>query len=165
MLQDKAENTIFRWLSKIEELIVGLLLSSILLFSLMQIVLRNFFDYGIIWSDSLLRILVLWLGLTGAILASKYGKQINIDILSQFVPNKNKHYIKKITDLFAAIICFVISFYSLQFVVLEYESGSYAFESIPAWITEAIIPLGFLNLGTKYLLSIFIINKIPSNVE
>ena len=39
-----------------------------------QIFLRNFFDTGIVWADSALRILVLWIGMIGAMFASRNKK-------------------------------------------------------------------------------------------
>ncbi len=135
-------------------------MSGILIFSLVQIILRNFFDSGIIWGDSLLRILVLWLGLAGAILASRSGKQISIDIISQFVPDKFKFFVKKITFFFAALICLIISYYSLLFVNLEYQDSTIVFENVPAWLTESVIPFSFAVLGIKYLVQILNKNKL-----
>ena len=147
------------WLNRIEDIIVTTLLSSILLFAIVQILLRNLFDSGFIWGDSLLRILVLWLGLAGAILACRKDKQISIDVLYQFVPDKYKLIIQKISFLFAAVICMTISYYSLLFVIIEYQDATIAFEKIPAWITESIIPFGFSVMGLKYFVKILNKNK------
>ena len=143
----------------LEDIIVSLILLTMMLFSLYQIIMRNFLDSGFIWGDSFLRILVLWLGLAGAILASRKGKQLSIDVLSQFIPYPYKLYIKKINLLFAAIICFIISYYSCLFVYLEYEDATIAFENVPAWVTEVIIPVGFLIMGLKYTAQIMNENK------
>ena len=147
-------NKILNALHLIEDVIAGGLLLIIMLFALYQIILRNLLDSGFIWGDSFLRVLVLWLGLVGAILASRKGKQISIDVLSQFIPVPYKNYIKRINFMFAALVCFTISYYSGQFVYLEYQDNTIAFESIPAWLTEVIIPVGFSIMGIKYLAQI-----------
>ncbi len=165
MQKYKTQRTIIFWLHRIEDIIVTFLLSSILIFAVTQIILRNFFESGIIWADSLLRILVLWLALAGAILASRQGKQINIDIFSQFIPDAYKHYIEKLNFLFASAICLLISYYSFQFVSLEYETGGYAFAEVPAWIAEAVIPLGFAIMGVRYLAQTLMHNKKSSTPE
>lgn len=154
MYQDNNKNTFLVYLYRIEDIIVSLLLSFIIIFSLYQIILRNFFDSGYVWGESLLRILVLWLGLVGAILASRKGKQISIDVLSQFIPDNYKNFIRKLNFLFAALICLIISYYSMKFVNLEYQDGTIAFEMVPAWLTESIIPLGFFIMGIRYLAQI-----------
>lgn len=150
MQQDNKESIIVVWLYRLEDTIIGVLLSGILIFALTQIVLRNFFDTGIIWGDSLLRVLVLWLGLIGANLASRQGKQISIDVLSKFIPHTYKLIFKRLNLLFALIICLIVSYFSMQFVIFEYESKSYAFEQVPSWITEVIIPVSFLIMAIRY---------------
>ena len=47
-------------------LLVGLL-GFLILFSFVQIVLRNVFSIGVTWGDGLTRIIVLWLALLGAL--------------------------------------------------------------------------------------------------
>jgi len=59
--QSSSQNSKFIiWLYRIEDLIVSFILFSILFFAVLQIILRNVFENGLIWGDSLLRILVLW---------------------------------------------------------------------------------------------------------
>ncbi|MCW9046435.1 MAG: TRAP transporter small permease [Gammaproteobacteria bacterium] len=125
-----------------------------IIFSIYQIFMRNFMDSGFIWGDHFLRILVLWLGLVGAILASRKGKQIRIDVLSQFIPTPYRRYIEKFNLIFSAVICLLISYYSYLFVYLEYNDATIAFESIPAWITQAIIPVAFFIMSLKYIVQI-----------
>lgn len=160
MKQSKIYNhKLLFWIDRIENFIVSLLLFSILLFALSQIVLRNVFGSGLIWGDSLLRISVLWLGLIGAIIASRHGKQISIDVLTQFLSNRSKQIIEKINFLLSASICLLVSYYSAKFVYLEYQDSSIAFANIPAWVTEIIIPISFLVMGFKYLAQLIIKNK------
>lgn len=148
-------NKIIMYLHRIEDAIVGLLLISLLSFSLLQIILRNFFNSGFVWGDSFLRVLVLWLCLAGAILASRKGKQINIDVLSQLISSPYKEHVKKINLIFTAIVCLIISYYSFLFVQLEYKDATIAFEQVPAWLTESIIPVGFFVMGIKYIFKVF----------
>lgn len=156
MQQDKAKNKIIVWLNRLEDNIVILLLTSILIFAVTQVLLRNLFDSGIVWGENLLRILVLWLGLAGAIVASRQGKQIRIDVLSQFLSDKNKLHIKRLSLLFTATVCLIVSFYSFEFTLLEYEAGSYAFEKVPSWLTIIIIPISFAIMSVKYLIKMFV---------
>ena len=54
----------------IEDSILALLLFGMIVLSTSQIFLRNIFDSGIIWADPLLRVMVLWIGLLGALAAT-----------------------------------------------------------------------------------------------
>ena len=155
MNQNKIFNDLISYLTKIENLVVYFLLSNILILSILQIISRNIFDSGFVWADNVLRVLVLWLGLAGAILASREKKHIKIDILSKRFSKKYQYNIKKIGLIFSGSICLMVSLYSFQFVLLEYKDSIYAFENIPAWMTEIIIPFSFLIMGIRFIVESF----------
>lgn len=115
-----------------------------------QIVLRNFFEGGIFWADSALRIMVLWIGMLGAMYASRHRKHIRIDILSRYLPDKIKKPTWRVTEFISAIVCMIAAYYSLNFVLFEYEDGLLAFASVPVWLCETIIPLAFLIMSLRY---------------
>lgn len=139
-------------LQKIEDsLLVGMLLLMILM-AVLQIFMRNLFDSGILWGDSLVKVLVLWIGLMGAMIASRNNHHITIDVISKFLPEK----IKKITDfsisVFTSLVCGVMAYYSLNFVIAEKHDGFTAFANIPAWACESIIPIAFAIISFRYIL-------------
>lgn len=135
----------------IEDGIVAIILSSILLLSLYQIILRNFFNEGIIWGDGLVKVLVLWLGMAGAMVATRKGKQIRIDIFGNILNYKLRTYLNKVNLFFASLACLIVAYYSLQFTLLEYSYSSKAFGIIPSWITTIIIPIAFSVMALRYL--------------
>ena len=143
-----------RLIHLLEDGLLVFTLGAMILLALSQIVLRNFFDSGIEWSDPLLRVMVMWLGLLGAIAATKQNNHISIDVVSRLLPNKGKVISAVIANLFSAIICAIVSYYALQFVLMEYEDGMMAFSGIPAWLCESIIPVGFGLMALRFLLNI-----------
>ncbi len=122
-----------------------------IIMAVVQIVMRNLFSSGIIWADSFVRITVLWLTLVGAMVASRNGKHIAIDGLLQTLNEDLQLWVRRFTDTFAAIVCLVVMYFSFVFVRLEYEDGGLAFENIPVWLCESIIPFAFLVIGLRYL--------------
>ncbi|MBW1607045.1 MAG: TRAP transporter small permease subunit [Deltaproteobacteria bacterium] len=143
-----------------DSILVGLLLLMITM-AVLQIFLRNLFDTGIVWSDVLVRILVLWVGLLGAMVASRQGNHINIDILDRFLPERAKVVVSFVVEVFTAFICAIVAYYSLQFVQMEFADGGMAFAKVPVWLCEAIIPFAFLVIAIRYvLLSIINLKKI-----
>lgn len=134
-----------------DSILVGLLLLMITM-AVLQILLRNLFDTGIVWSDILVRILVLWVGLAGAMVASRKGNHINIDIMDRFLPERAKVIVNFVVELFTAFICAVVAYYSLQFVQMEFADGGMAFAKVPAWLCEAIIPFAFAVIAIRYIL-------------
>ena len=83
-----------------------------LIVAIMQIVLRNFFDAGVFWAESFLRILVLWVAMLGAMVATRESNHISIDALSRFLGPQLRKLTRLATHLFSAGICAVVAYYS-----------------------------------------------------
>jgi TRAP-type C4-dicarboxylate transport system permease small subunit len=130
-------------ISRVEQLLLAIMLSLMILVAVLQIVLRNFFATGLSWGDPLVRYLVLWAGFTGAALATKEGKHINIDVFSHWVPGRGYTIIQFITNLFSSFVCGLLTLAALTFVKNEAQIGGTAFFDIPVWIPETIIPVSF----------------------
>ncbi|MBC8434500.1 MAG: TRAP transporter small permease [Desulfobacterales bacterium] len=137
-----------------DSILVGLLLLMIGL-AVTQIFLRNLFDSGIVWSDILVRILVLWVGLLGAMVASRQGNHINVDILDRYLPERAKPLVSTVVQLFTALICTVAAYFSLLFVQVEYADGGTLFAQVPAWVCESIIPFAFAVIAVRYFMLSF----------
>ena len=110
---------LLRLLHGLEDGLLYLLVAALLGLSVYQIVLRNVFDSGLYWADPLLRVVVLWLALVGAMIASREGGHIKIDVLSHYMSGRTLSLSKIATALFSAIICFIAAYYGYLFVVEE----------------------------------------------
>lgn len=137
-----------------------LILSGMILLAASQIILRNFFGFGFIWADELLRMLVLWIAVAGAVAASRTDKHINIAVLDRFLSAKVGHVVKVIVDLFTAAICLVVTWYSINFVQTSYEYQDVLLGNVPAWILQLVMPVGFGLISWRYLL--FALKRLPS---
>jgi TRAP-type C4-dicarboxylate transport system permease small subunit len=159
MNNDKAASILHRIHSALvhmENWILVSILFSMIFIAVMQILLRNFFGFGIIWAETLVRALVLWTALVGAMVATRQGKHINIDIITRLVSQKGKAVINALANLFTATICTIVMYYSVVFVMVEYEDGSVAFANVPNWLCESIIPFAFLIMGGRYFIAFFV---------
>ena len=147
---------IYRFLLRFEESLLVIILLCTIIFAVIQILLRNFLHSGIPWGDSLVRILVLWLGLIGAMIASRNHRHIKIDILSRHLNPINQIRLRRFTDIITSSVCFIVAWYAYVFVTIEFEDGMIAFEEVPVWVTEVIIPFAFFTMAVRYLLSAFL---------
>ena len=138
-----------------DSLLIGLLLLMVGM-AITQILLRNLFDSGIVWGDVLVRVLVLWIGMVGAMVAARRGDHISIDVVTRYLPGSIKHLATAITEFGAAVICAIVAYFSLQFVIFEYQDGATAFAGVPVWICEAIIPIAFAVIALRYFLLCFV---------
>lgn len=141
-----------------ENTFLCLLLGAMIAIGAMQIVQRNFLSTSFPWSDELLRLLVLWLGLAGAVAASRDDKQITIDILSRFLSEQNNLRLRVALNLFTAVVCAVLAWYGSRFVQMEREFASVVLTGLPAWIFQSIIPAAFALICYRY--SIFFARDI-----
>ncbi len=145
-----------RILYRIEDTMLAGLLLIMIGMSVAQIFLRNLFESGISWGDVLVRILVLWIGLLGAMAASRQNRHISIDLLTRYLPERFRIFVNSMTAFFTAILCSIVTYHGFRFVIMEWESGSKAFAQVPVWICEAVIPFAFFVIGLRYFISAII---------
>ena len=132
-----------RILYKIEFGLLVLFLGSMVLLAFTQVVLRNFFETGFVWADTIVRHLVLWAGFMGAALATSEERHISIDALTKFFSPRVKHLAQIGTSLFAVVVCYYLGAASWTFLVAEKASGSEIALSIPTWVALLVIPIGY----------------------
>lgn len=135
-----------------EDVVLVLILGSMILLAAAQIVMRNFLNVGIIWGDEMLRMLVLWIAVAGAVAASRTDKHINIAILDRFLPERAGHAVKIVLHAFTAAVCGAVSWFSVQFVLTSREYGDVILGSVPAWLPQLVLPVGFGLICYRYVL-------------
>ncbi len=139
----------------IEESLLALMLGLMIILATTQIVMRNLWGAGIDWSDPLLRVLVLWLGLLGAMAATRDGNHIKIDLLSKLLPASAARFLTPLTNFVSATICAIVCYHAARFVIMERADGAIAFATVPAWLCEVIIPIGFGLMALRFLANTF----------
>jgi TRAP-type C4-dicarboxylate transport system permease small subunit len=141
-----------RALHRIEDALLAVLLLAMILLAPLQIVLHDVFDSGITWIDPLLRVLVLWVGMLGALAASRDGRHITIDVLSRLLPARARAATDALTSLFATAVSGLVAWHAARFVLTEYSFESTAFSGLPAWALQSILPFAFGMIALRYLL-------------
>ncbi len=138
--------------NRIEDWLLISMLAAMVILAVTQIAYRNVSGGGVAWIDPLLRMLVLWVALSGAVIASRTDNHIRIDFFAKYISGKYYFYIKRIVHAYCVVICAVIAWHSVNFVQMDYEYETEAFAGIPAWITELIIPAAFGLMAFRYFL-------------
>lgn len=132
-----------------DALLVGMLAVMVLLAGL-QILARNLLGEGLIWSDQLLRILVLWVGLLGALAASRDNNHIVIDLVPKLLPAKAKRGIEIVIFAFTSAVSALVAWHAARFVIEEYAYSQPLLGPVPGWVFQTIIPLGFALIAWRY---------------
>ena len=141
---------VLRW---IEDGILAVLVLALVILAGAQIVLRDLFHTGISWADPVMRDLVLWTGMLGALAAVRDDKHIALDVLQRFLPPLAQRIARGVTLLFAAGICGALAWYC--WVMLQNDLGTAANGSLPAWLPEAVLPLAFGLMSLRFVLRAF----------
>jgi TRAP-type C4-dicarboxylate transport system permease small subunit len=139
-------------LHRAEDALLVLLLSTMMVLASTQILLRNLFDSGFVWIDPLLRVLVLWLGLIGATVATRNNRHIRIDLLTKFFRRNTHRLIQSIIGQISAWTCLVVAWYGFKWIQMDYADGLTSYVGVPAWTLEVIIPATFALIGLRYLI-------------
>jgi TRAP-type C4-dicarboxylate transport system permease small subunit len=140
----------------LENALLVLLLTAMIALAGSQIVLRNLFDSGISWGDPLLRVLVLWVGMLGAMIATQQDKHIRIDLLSRYLSPAWRDRTARLNHLFSAVVCGLLSWHSGRFVYFEWQDGNILVQNIPTWVAESILPFGFAVMALRFALALLL---------
>ena len=135
---------------KVEDWILVVAIAAVVVLSAVQIFLRNLFESGIAWIPPLLGVLILWVGLLGAMVATRQHAHIKINILSSFLPKHLNTILQIVVNLFSALVLFAVAYYAIEFVKLDLESPTMAFGNVPVWVTETILPISFGLMGLRF---------------
>lgn len=144
----------FRIIRRIEDALLALLLTAMIVAAAAQVVMRNVFESGIYWNDSLVRIMVLWVAMVGAMVASRTDNHIRIDLASRFVSDRYKPYLSRLTSLFTCVVLCLFTWASFEFVRYEYIDQTIAFAKVPAWVCEVVMPIGGAVMALRYALHV-----------
>lgn len=139
-------------LAKIENAILILFLSAMMLLSFAQVVLRNFFQWGFVWGDSFLRYLVFFIGLLAASLATRDEKHINIDAFAKILSPKAKEIAAVLTNLFAATVTFFLTRASINFIDVGLDPADTMFLGLPIRYAGLVIVICFAMMTFRFVL-------------
>ena len=131
------------------------ILLGMLLITVGQIFLRNFFGINLNIAAEIARQGVVWLTFTGGILTTLAGKHIAIDLMSRLLHGKIQKILFITVNIIAAAVCSFLTYFSVNFLKFEIEFASKIADKIPAWTFQVIIPIGFAFMAISFLLNTF----------
>jgi len=143
-----------RLLAHLEEAVLLLLIAAMIVLACLQIVLRDVWGGGLSWADPLLRVMVLWAGLLGAVVATRMDKHIAIDLASHLVSKPIFRWLRVLRHFFATGVCVVLTWVAVAFVRQEaLQGGGQEMAGLASWQLNLIFPLAFAGIACRFLLS------------
>ncbi len=142
-------DTVGRW---IEDLLLSGLLVALIGIATWQIVGRNLLGTSLVTGDELLRIMVLWLTLVGAMAASRADKHIAISLLDRYLTGWQLNGVRFLSHAFTAVVCGFIAWYAWAFVQTSREFEDTLLGDTPAWWLQLPMPIGFAIMAYRHTL-------------
>ncbi len=139
-----------------ELLFITLLLCTLVVLGAVQIFLRNAFHSGLLWADPMMRHIVLWLGATGAALASARMRHISVDVFTRLLPASWRPARRTLVYGATAVAAYLLAIAALRLVVDERTFSEVAFLGVKTWVAQLILPATFFVIAYRTVLAIFL---------
>jgi TRAP-type C4-dicarboxylate transport system permease small subunit len=104
------------------------------------------------WADSVLKSLVLWLAMLGALAAARDDKHLGMDALLHVLGHTAKRLAKSAACLFAFAVSAYVAWWGYQYVLFERDSPSDVHSLFPSWMVVSIFPIAFAGMALRFLL-------------
>lgn len=138
-----------RRLHQFEDGLIAVLGVSLVLVAGGQIAMRLLFDSGLELAEPIMRALVLWLTMLGALVAARHNQHIAIDALAHWLPDTVRRVSRSLLLLFAAGMCAYLCMLAFDVVVMEADAGSAS--GIPPWLKLGIVPVAFGLMTARFV--------------
>lgn len=141
-----------RWLDRLEEWIVMLMLAAMTLLTFVQVVLRYVFNSGFTWALELTTIFFAMMIFVGISYGVRVGAHIGVDALVRLMPSGMRRGVSILVVLLCLAYAGIVLTGSwdyvgkMRMVGIELEDLP-----IPLWIVRAIMPFGYALLALRFL--------------
>lgn len=138
---------IARFVSRLEEALIGFLLAAMTLLTFVQVVLRYVFNSGFTWALEATTYMFGWLVLLAISYGIKQGSHIGVDVVVKLLPVKGQ----RVVGIVAALLCIayaVILLVGSYFYVDTMHTLGVEAEDLPIqrWVLLLALPIGFVML-------------------
>ncbi|MBI3541144.1 MAG: TRAP transporter small permease [Deltaproteobacteria bacterium] len=141
-------------MGKVEGFFLCIFLFTMVILAFLQVVMRDLFNQGFPWADTVVRHLVLWVAFSGAALATKLEQNLTVEVLTKYLPERAKHLSSVVVKSFAITVCFYLLCASLRFLADERTTGEQFIGLFPSWWSLAIMPVTFALIPFHLIISI-----------
>ncbi|KPK01545.1 MAG: hypothetical protein AMK71_05095 [Nitrospira bacterium SG8_35_4] len=141
-------------LARLEDGVLIVILMGMVFLAFIQILLRNIFGIGLIWVDPLVRQMLLWVTMAGAMVATREHKHIAVDAITRYLPpGRIKLATGFICDAFATIVCalLVCSTFRVFFMEFQEPLGGNIMPGLPVWASLLTLPVAFGVMTLRFL--------------
>jgi TRAP-type C4-dicarboxylate transport system permease small subunit len=137
-------------------ILCGILLTLMVLIIFLQIVLRQFFNFSLNWSDEVSQFCMTWLVLFGSIWATQNDQHLNTGIkLHKKLNERQVYLIDGILSLIIAGVAAVVAYQSALFSLATMDNASLSLDWIKMGYIFLVLPLSMLVMCCYHLKDFF----------
>jgi len=140
-------------LDRLEQTVLILAAAALIGLACLQILLRDLWGLGLSWADPLLRVMVLWIGLIGALAATRMNRHIAVNLLLPRLSGPLCGWLNMARQLFSAVVCGVLALVAADFVRQEAaQAGGPSVAWLASWQLNLIFPIAFALISLCFLI-------------
>jgi tripartite ATP-independent transporter DctM subunit len=119
----------------------------------LEVVLRAIRGEGVPGGSKYVQHLMVWLGFTGAVIATGGGKHLGLATGSFLKPGPRRTAIQIFTHVISAVVCMVLTWASYGVVKANAQSDDFLAGGIPVWWSEVIVPVSMAAMTVRFILA------------
>lgn len=136
--------------TSIENTAVSIALAAMVLIPITEAVLRRVAGFGIAGSSAIVQHLTLVVSMLGAAIAAREGRLLSLATV-EFLKGRALQIARIFSGAVATTITAYLMIGSASLVISERESESILAYSIPIWVVQVVLPLGFAVIALRLL--------------
>jgi TRAP-type C4-dicarboxylate transport system permease small subunit len=125
-----------------EEVTAGTLLVLMALATLLNVVARYFFNSPVPWADEFSRYAFIWLVFVGAVVCTKQGRHISIDLVVTALPSRIRPFIQILADVATAALMLIIIYFG--WILTSSATQPTSTLKVPQYVVYMVVPLSAL---------------------
>ena len=140
-----------RWLERLEEGLVALLMAAMTMTAFVQVVARYVFNYSFVWALELNGVFFAWLIFVGMSYGVRVGAHIGIDAVVKAVRPATARVFGMVGAVLCVAYALIVAVGGWQYVKKMYDVGI-EMQDLPIaqWVPRIILPLGFALLALRF---------------
>jgi C4-dicarboxylate transporter DctQ subunit len=140
-----------RWIEKLEEWLLALLLATMVSITFMQVVARYIFNYSFVWALEITTVLFAWLIFIGMSYGVRMGSHIGVDVLVKSLGPRASRTVAMIATVLCVVYALIVMVGGTQYVMKMYDVGI-LMQDVPVeqWIPRLVLPIGFALLALRF---------------
>ncbi len=137
------QTTVRFWLHRLEDGALIALLLGMLTLACAQILLRNILGFTLAWVEPLTQVGLLWLALIGAMVGTRRGSHIRIDLADKLLTGRKREITGRAVGIVCAVALGWLSWHTGRLVIDEFVWGRSRVAGVREWVFQLVMPFAF----------------------